>query len=269
MNNLKVLTIANLNGGCGVTTISIALIKYFSKKDYKLLVIDLNQNTRLSNRFTPEYTKDKNKFAQSIADRINDFNSASDLLFLKSNIVNCEENVDALSVDEFCLMRVESNESINSKMKDFFTSVTDDYDIVIIDTLPSNSCLVRAAIECSTSVLIPLVADGGSGIDKARTIINLCENMNQNRSADNSISIKVFCNKHNKVEKLSKELLLYIQNDPFFSKYGLALYISSWVAYKSILDEKKSFFDTADKKAREQLTEFCQFILEQLLSTSK
>jgi len=271
MNNLKVLTIANFKGGCGVTTISKALVEYFSRQDYKVLVIDLCYRTDLFNRLFSKNTKDKNKELEFIADSnySYDFNSASESLFLKSNIVHCEENVDALSVDEFRLMRASSNESTNSEMKDFIASISSEYDIVIIDTPPAINYSVCAAIECSTFVLIPVLASGGHEIDGAIKIINKCEIVNQKRSTDNLINISVFRNKYNKTHNIDKALLLYIQNDPLFSKYAVSLFISNWIAYKDILDKKESIFDTAEKKAREQLTEFCQFILEDLLSTSK
>ncbi len=180
MKNTKVIFVGNYKGGVGKTTSVLNFAEHFTKRGKKVLVLDLDPQSSLSeilvsnngsqlinlaSQKTLNYVFDLSiskiqkynnlelKFDESIIQHYNkkNFDFIASSLFYK----------DDLGLDELAV-RMEANIEYMSILKDFIDSVLEkrDYDFIIMDCPPSNNLITRSAFLLSDYYIIPTILDG-------------------------------------------------------------------------------------------------------------
>lgn len=145
----NLITFNSLKGGVGKTTILYALANELTKRNKKILIIDLDSQCNTSSLFGKEYIPDKNVY--------NLFKSAK----MEENIIPVRHNLDLIpgSIKTSIL----SNEVINqvSRERILFkalrqSKVNEKYDYVLFDTHPDFSIVTQNALIISDMIISPI-----------------------------------------------------------------------------------------------------------------
>jgi len=167
------IAVANQKGGCGKTTTAVNLAVALAKKDYRILVVDLDPQAHA----TLGLGSDPEELAFSIYEvltnaqipisRVIRRSYVSGLSLAPSNIL--------LSGAELELSIVPSREmTLGKKLK----TVSSQYDICIIDCAPSLGILTLNALVASTDVIVPVQAHyyAMEGLKQLLETINVIRN---------------------------------------------------------------------------------------------
>lgn len=177
MEKVKIIFVGNYKGGVGKTTSVLNFAEHFSKVNKKVLVIDIDPQSSLSeilvsnngqqlinldNKKTLNYVFDLNiskikkynglqldfDVVQTYKKKNFDFIASS--LFYRGN----------LGLDELVL-RMEDNIEYLSILKGLINSILqrENYDIIIIDCPPSNNIITKSAFLLSDYYIIPTILD--------------------------------------------------------------------------------------------------------------
>ena len=182
MGDAKIIFVGNYKGGVGKTTSVLNFAEHFTEKGKKVLVLDLDpqsslseilvsnngeQLNTLSSQKTLNYVFDLNiskikkynnlklKFDDDIIQTYKkkkyDFIASS--LFYEGN----------LGLDELAV-KMEDNIEYLAILKDFLESITEkrNYDYIIMDCPPSNNLITRSAFLLSDYYIIPTILDSVS-----------------------------------------------------------------------------------------------------------
>lgn len=147
---MKILAITNNKGGVAKTTSVQNIGAAFEQLGKKVLIVDLDPQGNLSSSFGIDIDnldktvydamkdRDANKYIIKISDKLH---------ILPSNLILEKANIEfsSLPVRELILDKT-------------LKSLTEKYDICMIDTSPSLSLLTTNAISCADSVYIPVKA---------------------------------------------------------------------------------------------------------------
>ncbi|MFW6285910.1 MAG: ParA family protein [Nanoarchaeota archaeon] len=147
---VKFITNKVSKGGVGKTTICLNIADILSKKNYKVLMIDLDAQSNLSKNFTKQLSN-QNKLTSSNLLGDNSFN-------IKENVYNINENLD-LIISDIGLSEVsrylEQQENyyiklLNLKNQKLFNK----YDFVLLDLSPGVCDTITEISLCVTDLLI-------------------------------------------------------------------------------------------------------------------
>lgn len=180
----KVITVMNMKGGVGKTTLTAQIGAILGKDDSfprvkKTLVIDYDPQFNLSQAFldaTRYYsTIDQHKHVESIlTDRVQDASSFDlptaekstppKVSELTTNILENEEKGKILDivVSDIKLMHIalgtgeQKMVKMATRFKLFINEAKKIYDLIIIDCHPAGSLFTKTALENSTDILIPV-----------------------------------------------------------------------------------------------------------------
>lgn len=183
MKNTKIIFIGNYKGGVGKTTSVLNFAENFSNQGYKILVLDLDPQSSLSEILISNNKGDLSKFSKCFPQKtlnyvfdlyiskIKRYNSL-ELKFDKDIIQHYEKKNydfiasslfyrDGLGLDELVLM-MEDNIEYLSILKNFIDSLISkvEYDYIFIDCPPSNNLITRSAFLLSDYYIIPTILDG-------------------------------------------------------------------------------------------------------------
>ncbi|MBD5094029.1 MAG: AAA family ATPase [Subdoligranulum sp.] len=182
----KIIFVGNYKGGVGKTTSVLNFAEYFSRAEKKVLVLDLDPQSSLSeilvknnsqngNQATELNKLDEKKTLNYVYDlhisRIKKYNSIS--LKFDDDIVQEYKNgrfdfiasslfyKDGVGLDELAV-RMEDTVEYLSILKQFLDPLLDRkrYDFVLIDCPPSNNLITRSAFLLSDYYIIPTILDG-------------------------------------------------------------------------------------------------------------
>ena len=191
----KIIFIGNYKGGVGKTTTVINLAQYFSENDKKVLTIDLDPQSSLSEIQVNNYSQKPlidipdNETLNYIFDlsimKIKHYPSLR-LDFSSNNIIknrnnnysyilstlfyrNGEKGLDTLAIE------MKDDIQYLSILKNYIDTIKNKFDFILIDCPPSNNLITRSAFLLSDFYIIPTVLDGLSTngvIHYIRTIKN-------------------------------------------------------------------------------------------------
>jgi cellulose biosynthesis protein BcsQ len=194
----KILSVANMKGGVGKTTVSVALAQAFaggSKTRPKLrtLVIDLDAQANASfwlcgqadltaqieqNKTIDAFLEDEIVFAKSVSlsNNIRPAKALSDKLFVVPSSPHLRiierELIVFLSRRHRNLLEVER--VVSDLLEQQLETLQHDYDVILFDTAPGISALTEAALRLSHIVMVPTVPDYVSNLG----LLSFCRAVN-------------------------------------------------------------------------------------------
>ncbi|MBN1645451.1 ParA family protein [Candidatus Woesearchaeota archaeon] len=145
---LRKIAIINQKGGVGKTTTTINLAAGLAKRDFKVLILDLDPQGNIS---TSLCVKSEKNMYHILVDDVNP----------KECIVNVQENIDVITSDqslekaEMILAGETSRETVLRRVMDGVNN----YDFVILDCPPSLGLLNQNALLYAREAFIPASTD--------------------------------------------------------------------------------------------------------------
>lgn len=156
----KVIGIVNQKGGVGKTTTAINLGVGLVKAGKKVLIVDMDPQGSLSAamgyRDTDQggYITIKNILERVIEDKLSDSDEEFGILKQEEGIDIVPANIE-LAALEVSLVNVMSRERI---LAQYIDSVRQQYDYILLDSMPSLGMITINVLAASDSVLIPVQA---------------------------------------------------------------------------------------------------------------
>ncbi len=162
-----VITLFNQKGGVGKTSISVMLADYFEKENFKILLIDLDPQTNLTQFYFDEITLSLYEFLEH--------NTA-----LNKIVRPYSDNIDIIPASVKMMTKDTLDFSYILERKEYFQSLFKKYQIVIIDCPPTLNFLSRLGVMLSNFIIIPLLCEPLSyeGLAETLKTINLFKKQN-------------------------------------------------------------------------------------------
>lgn len=180
--NTKIIFVGNYKGGVGKTTSVFNFADYFSQKNNKVMVLDIDPQSSLSEILVSNNGRSLNELEdQKTLNYVFDLNIAKikkyrsiDIRFDKSIVQTYKKgNFDFVAsslfyredfgLDELAV-QMEDNIEYLSILKNFIDSILEvkDYDYILVDCPPSNNLITRSAFLLSDYYIIPTILDNVS-----------------------------------------------------------------------------------------------------------
>lgn len=190
----SVISVINMKGGVGKTTLSIGIADYLSGEGYSILLIDADPQFNSTQAMLDEYKakgydleSEHNYYTERV---LHDgktiyklFKPQTDMMYSYSTpsadelIVSLKENLDILCGDlNLVLVNKFSDHTFVKRIKNFIydNNLCDKYDYIIIDCPPTLTIYTDSALMASDYYLIPNRIDRYSivGIDSLQKAVN-------------------------------------------------------------------------------------------------
>jgi chromosome partitioning protein len=150
----KILAIINHKGGVGKTTTTINLGAALALKGFKILVVDLDPQTNLTQSFGKESIGRRNIY-NAFVDIVKENKNSLPIENIKQNLDIVPASLD-LSASEIELVNEPGKEFL---LKELIKPIERNYDYIIIDCPPSLGLLTINALTAASDVIIPVQAE--------------------------------------------------------------------------------------------------------------
>ena len=200
---MRIISILNQKGGVGKTTTTINLGAGLTRKNRKVLLIDLDPQGNIATCFNDSSQKDMYDFLIDNADIqecIRNLGTNFDMITCKESLIRAEAQMLGMENKETLLRRkLRGSEHIKN------------YDYVLIDCPPSIGLLSQNAILASSEIIIPVGCDYLS-YKGLRTIVDLINYISDRYDHEIAIS-KIVPTMYDARNSLCVEILNQMSND--------------------------------------------------------
>lgn len=205
---MRKICIINQKGGVGKTTTTVNLGAGLSRKNRKVLLIDLDPQGHISTCFNDTSEKDMYDFLIENADIrecIKPLGTNFDMITCKESLTSAEIQIQQMPNKEIFLKKKlnDANDTIKK------------YDYVLIDCPPSIGLLAQNGILASTEAIIPTTCDY-LGYKSTKAIIGFIEHLGEKYDHDITVT-KIVPSIFDPRCTESNEILMHIMND-FYEK---------------------------------------------------
>ena len=177
----KVISINNYKGGSGKTSASINVAYELSKRNHKVLLIDLDPQGDASSKFFKDF-KDRKGICEALT-FVADVQDCISKAFDNLDVLTSNNNLNAIS-DE---MQRSSKIAILKKLID---KVKDNYDYVILDNNPKLNIILTNCIYSSDYIIVPVNIDNNA-VKGANNIIESIMDVINNAPIDINVDIRI------------------------------------------------------------------------------
>ncbi len=193
---MKVISIANVKGGVGKSTVAGTLGAGLCLKGYKVLMIDSDPQTNLTMSFLKEQADDIPSL----------YHVYSDGTSLDKAKISIGERLDLIPGDfELCNADMQFLKAGRLKiLQKALKNMKSEYDFVIIDTSPYLGVLSLNAFLASTYIIVPMLADSFS-LKGARLLKQVLDDVSDETEKQIPVA-GVLITKYNRQTKVSKLL---------------------------------------------------------------
>jgi chromosome partitioning protein len=161
-DHLQVIAVANFKGGSGKTTTAAHLAQYLALQGYRVLAMDLDPQASLSalHGFQPEFDLQDNETVYSAIRYDEARRPLSDVVrssyFPGLDVVpaSLELMLFEHETPKALLDRVDVNSLFFTRLDEALASVSDRYDVVVVDCPPQLGFLTLSALCAATAVLV-------------------------------------------------------------------------------------------------------------------
>jgi chromosome partitioning protein len=250
---MRIIAIANQKGGVGKTTTSVNLAAGLAVRNYRTLLVDLDQQRNATHSFElPE-------IETTLADVL--VGSKKDLKDIREAIY--ETHIVGLDIvpANIRLALVEKQSSVGEqfRLKDSLSKLTE-YDFIIIDCPPSLGATLTQALLASHSVLVPIAAE----YYPLEGVEDLSETIEETKRANPDLEILGYLmTRYDKRNSICKEALAKVKG-----LYGGLVFeplIHTNVQLQTAPAYKKSIYEHApDSKGSEDYLFLTDEVLERL-----
>lgn len=290
------LSLPQKKGGVGKTTLIRILADWFSYNHHVLLV-DFDDQCSLSSLFLPMDNVGSGRHKRppmhpeynAMDPDMEEWSgrSSSADIFYRDRVVNQYEiakgqkgGLDILPANSQELVHVREKENpdirerIERTIAEFFQqpAIEDMYDIILFDTGPSESPLMRGVIQASSHIIVPVELEQQC-IDGLDAIVGMILEEQGRRSRDNPLNlIGLQVNKYQKVRSLHNGLLAQVRDSSGLAPYLSDILIPNRTAYaerdvRGLLP--RTVFDLRPSDpARKIATQWCERVEELLFPTT-
>lgn len=241
-SDMRVLVVAQQKGGVGKTTLSKMLAVYASREDLgnkRVLLIDLDYQASLSKLVLQmDYSPEKGtlppvhpEYDEAKDPDWNGRSSSADIFFEGNCVpypVTHPYPVDKLMIlpaHKAKLQEVEEQdrtrlrERVHNRLFEFLSleEVRASFDLVIIDTGPKESPLVRTALRAATHLIVPLTLETQC-IDGLAEMLELWQMERRTRSSNRQLILAgLVINRYDARYSIHQAYLSQLSNDPAIS----------------------------------------------------
>lgn len=283
-----VIVPANNKGGVGKTKISILLAEYFSHvKKKRVLAIDFDAQCNFSQRFINmeiDPTSPQGKYPPTHpdydpndpADEGWDGRSSIADIFFGGPLVPYPTHIESLDIlpahaSQLLLAEdkrpAEITEKIHFRLHQLLwesDNISDNYDIVIIDTAPSKGPLTIAAIKAATHLIIPSVMEE-QPINGIYGMIQLWMQESLDRTENFPLDlIGILPNLYRQQTTLHKDMLEGLKENPNLRNYIMPCILGQRTVFAEVDSEQaspRSIFDfPVSNKARNEALTMCEIV---------
>ena len=148
----KIISVASSKGGVGKSTSTVELATVFRNKGYKVLVIDLDENSSLSKNIGAELGTNKTIY---------------EVLCVTENVFNTIQKHELFDIITGSKSLSLISQEITDKselymLKELMSILNDYYDFIFLDNAPSRSILLTMTYIASDYIIVPSVCDDSS-----------------------------------------------------------------------------------------------------------
>lgn len=193
---MKIISVANVKGGVGKTTVAGTLAAGLCLKGYKVLMIDSDPQTNLTMSFLKEQADDIPSL----------YNVYSDGTSLDKAKISIGEGIELIPGNfELCNADMQFLKAGRLKiLQKALKNMKSEYDFVIIDTSPYLGVLSLNAFLASTHIIVPMLADSFS-LKGARLLKQVLNDVSDETEKQIPVA-GVLITKYNRQTKVSRLL---------------------------------------------------------------